>query len=187
MENNEPLTYLVNVSTGEIENELYQGDRFTIRKYAQDEYMSNHIVDFNRGRSFVKVYDEVVPLLEKYLTPAEFKFVICLMPHVSYEDCIIRQTQDRNSKILNLKELAELHGYRHDYVRKMISSLKRKGIVGKHETGNILKNYKGNTNVAYTVNPYIYFRGSDINYTTYSFYNNSGWKELLSGEVSAES
>lgn len=177
---NNPIKYIVDTQSGEIENEIYSGDRLSIRREKQDDYKENHVINFNNGKSFVKIYDEVVPILEKYLTLPEFKFVICLTPHVSFEDCIIRKTHDRTSKILGMKDIAEIHGYKYDYVRKIMSSLIRKGVIGKHETGAILKNADIKKNTVYTVNPYIYFRGSDMITPVHSFYSSSGWEELIS-------
>ena len=183
----EPVMTLVDSHTGEIIDHYYPGDKPTVKRAEQMEYYNTHIINFNKNKSFVKIYDDVVPLLEKYLTLPEFKFVICLTPHVSFDDCIIRETQDRRSKILNMKDLAEIHNYKYGYVRKIMSSLKNKGVIGKHETGSILFNYTGEDNTAYTVNPYIYFRGADIITPVHSFYVNSGWKELLSGEIPTDS
>lgn len=170
---------LLDTTTGEVLAEFKENDRLKLSRAEQDEYLKSHIIDFNRDKSFVKVYDEVVPLLEKYLTMPEFKLAICLMPHVSYEDCIIRETKDRRSKILSIKDLAEIHDWKYDYLRKIISSLKKKGVIGKHETGNILYGYNGRYGTVYTVNPFIYFRGSDMITPVYSFYVNSGWQELI--------
>ncbi len=173
-----PERVLISTSTGEIIDQYYQGDQLSVRRKEQQDYIDSRIIDFNRDKSFVKIYDEVVPLLEKYLTLPEFKFAICLTPHVSFEDCIIRKTMDRRSKILSIKELAEIHGYKYDYAKKLMAALQHKGVIGKHESGNILYEDVPNQTV-FTVNPYIYFRGNDINKTIHSFYNSSGWKELL--------
>lgn len=173
-----PERVLIDSSTGELLNEYYQGDQLSVRRKEQQDYINTRIIDFNREKTFVKIYDEVVPLLEKYLTLPEFKFAICLTPHVSFEDCIIRKTMDRRSKILSIKELAEIHEYKYDYAKKLMSSLQHKGVVGKHESGNILYEDVPNQ-IVFTVNPYIYFRGNDINKTIYGFYETSGWRELL--------
>ena len=179
MEQKENVNVLLNTTTGEILEELYPGDRIKIIREEQDQYASTHIMNFNKEKTFVKIYDDVVPLLEKYLTLPEFKFAICLSPHVSYEDCVIRETQNRKSRILGLKDLAEIHKYKYDYLRKIMSALMQKGVIGRHETGSILKDYDRKEGIIYTVNPYIYFRGSDIITPIHSFYINSGWKELL--------
>ena len=173
---------IVSMETGEILDTLKTGDNLSLVRAEQIEYTKSHIQNFNSDKTFVKIYDDVVPLLEKYLTLPEFKFTICLTPHVSFEDCIIRRTMDRKSQILNMHDLAELHGYKYDYVRKIMSSLKNKGVIGRHDTGSILKEYSGNSNTVYTVNPYIFFRGVDILTPVHSFYSNSGWKELLARE-----
>ena len=180
MESNEmPNEIIINVETGEILNKIYPGDKLSITRKEQYEYANSHILNFNKDRSFVKIYDDIVPLLESYLNPSEFKFVYCLTPHISYEDCIIREKRDRTSRILSIKDIAEIHKYKYDYARKLMASLKNKGIIGKHETGSILENYDLRYGTVYTVNPFIFFRGLDINNTVYAFYVNSGWKELI--------
>lgn len=188
MNNNEPTTStipqfsLVDNTTGEIINQYYPGDTLNVTRKSQSDYVNNYILNFNQNESFIKVYDKAIPLLEKYLNPPEFKFAICLGSHVSYKDCIIRETQNTNSKVLTIKDLANFHGYRYDYARKMMSILKSKGVVGKHETGSILPDYNERYGTVYTVNPFIYFRGSALLNPVHSFYINSGWQELLSGK-----
>ena len=63
-------------------------------------------------------------------------------------------------------------------VRSLISSLKKKGVIGQHETGSINKELDTKMKKVYTVNPYIYFRGINVNETVKEFYVNSGWNEL---------
>jgi len=171
---------LVNTETGTILDEFKAGDRLSIQRSEQIDYVKTHIQNFNADKSFIKIYDDVIPLLEQYLTNPEFKFVIILSPHVSYEDCVIRETTSRKSRVLTISDIAKIHGYKYDYAKKIMLSLKHKGVIGKHDSGSILP---GATEVktVYTVNPYIYFRGNNINKTIFSFYENSGWKELLSG------
>lgn len=179
---NVPRSLIVDAETGQITSEIYEDDRVSITRAAQDHYAATHIINFNKDKSFVKIYDDVVPLLEKYLTPPEFRFAICLAPHVSYEDCIIRERRDRKSKPLNVKEITEMHGYKYSYGKKLMLALKQKGLIGKHETGSITLDAERNRTVVYTVNPFVYFRGSDIFTPIHSFYMESGWRELLAKE-----
>jgi len=176
---NSPQFSLVDNTTGEIINQFYQGDKLNITRKNQDEYVNNYILNFNQNETFIKVYDKAVPLLEKNLSAAEFKFAICLSNHVSYRDCIIRETSNSNSRILNIKDIAEMHECKYDYARKMMAILKQKGVIGKHETGSILPNYKERYGTVYTVNPFIYFRGAALFTPIHNFYINSGWYELL--------
>ena len=181
-----PTNLLIDYNTGEITAEIYDGDRLRISRQQQDEYAQTHIINFNKDKTFVKIYDEVVPLLEKYLTSPEFKFAICLSPHVSYEDCIIRESQNRNSRIIGIKDIAAVHGYTYNYAKKLFLSLKNKGIIGQHETGSILSNCPQKITKVYTVNPYVYFRGSDIITPVHIFYRDSGWLELLEGDTNSK-
>ena len=193
MNNNEPTINtipqfsLVDNTTGEIINQYYPGDTLSVTRKSQSDYVNNYILNFNQNESFIKVYDKAIPLLEKYLSPAEFKFAICLGAHVSYKDCIIRETQNTNSRILTIRDLAEIHNIKYDYARKMMAILKSKGIIGKHETGSILPDYNERYGTVYTVNPFIYFRGSALLNPVHSFYINSGWQELLSGKDTSNS
>ena len=166
---------------GEILDTTYVGDHLSLTRETQVQYINDHLMKFNEGKTFVKIYDEVVPLLEKYLTHPEFRLAIILTPHVSYEDCIIRETMDRRSKILGLQDLADIHGYDYGYIRKIMAGLKNKGVIGRHDSGTVLPDEKSKQ-IIYTVNPYIYFRGNNINKTIFTFYANSGWEELLTKE-----
>ena len=152
-----PTALMIDYKTGEIKDNMYPGDQITIQREEQLKYAREHIINFNKGKSFVKIYDESIGLLERYLTPPEFKFALCLATHVSYADCIIRRTRDPRSMILSMKDIAEIHGYKYDYVRKIMSQLKKKGVIGRHETGTILTKNAQNIDIVYTVNPYIYF------------------------------
>ena len=172
---------LINKSTGEITAEIYPGDRFSIVRKSQDNYASSHIINFNKEQSFVKIYDNTISILEAALTAPEFKFALCLIPHISYEDCIIRETQNRNSKILTIKDLSELHGYTYGNARKLSMSLKQKGIIAKHSLSDIIPSAAQQT--VYTVNPFIFFRGSDILNTIYEYYSSLNCEELIQNSI----
>lgn len=147
------------------------------------EYEDTHIMNFNEGKQFVKLYTSVVSVLRKHLTMAEFVFAISLSQFVSWEDCILRTTSNANSHIINMKELATLLDMDYTTVRRIMAALKKKGLVGKHETGAILPNSDSVIKTVYTVNPYIYFRGMNVNSSVLGFYSTSGWLELLDKDI----
>ena len=130
---------------------------------------------FNKGEEFVKLYDEVVPQLKKQLTTTEIIFVLELSPHVSYKDCIIRKTGQTNSTILTAQTIAKELEMDYGKVRRLIGSLKKKGVIAQCETGNIIPEYYGKAKRSYLVNPYIYFRGVKINPTVKAIFEESGW------------
>lgn len=168
---------VINEDTGEIIRRIEDGDR--IIKKEQSEYARTHIMNFNADKPFAKFYLDIVPLLTKYLTANETKLLISLMPYIKYEDCTIEKIESGHSKILNLQDLSEETGLDYNFVKRYMRNLKQKGIVGLHETGTIFENRDTKMTRVYTVNPYIFFRGKNVNATLCQFYRDSGWKELL--------
>ena len=45
--------------------------------------------------------------------------------------------------------------------------------------GQVFSDYIGKVKTMYLVNPYIYFRGMDINETVKTIFDDTGWKEEL--------
>lgn len=150
---------------------------------AKKEYEETHIMNFNKDKKFVKLYTDGLPILKEHLTPTEFMFTILLAEFVTWEDCILRATSNGNSHVINAKEIAELLNMDYGVVRRLISALKRKGVIGKHETGSILPNADIKANNVYTANPYIFFKGINVNSTVATFYQNSGWQQLLCQDI----
>lgn len=135
---------------------------------------------FNKGVEFVKLYENIIPKLIQELTPSEVTFMLALSPLVSYVDCVIRRTSNKNSDVATSKEIAMALNMDESKVRRLLSSLKKKGVIGKCSTGSILPEYYGKKKNVYLVNPYIYFKGVSISPFALEVFNNSGWKELLS-------
>jgi hypothetical protein len=174
------LSIMVDPQTGEITDSFRDGDSYKkytredkdkIRKFLKE---NDECEPFNEGVSFVKLYDDVLDDLSECLTSAEFEFAIRLAKHVSYKDCILRTNGNPNGKILNAQDLAELMKSDPSAVRRNISSLIKKGVLGKHVTG-----CRDNPNIqikAITCNPYIFSRGNKLNPTAVSLFANSRWK-----------
>ena len=55
--------------------------------------------------------------------------------------------------------------------------------IGKHETGTILPNKDNSVKTTYTVNPHIFFRRVNVNQSVLSFYEDSGWGDLLGKDI----
>lgn len=169
-----------NPETGEITDSFREGDSY--KKYTREdkEKIRNFLREndecepFNEGVSFVKLYDDILDDLGEWLTTAEFSFAIRLAKHVSYKDCILRTNGNPNGKILNVQDLAALMKTDPSIVRRYVSSLVKKGVLGKHVTG-----CRDNPNIqikAITCNPYIFSRGNKLNPTAVSLFANSRWK-----------
>lgn len=178
-EQEEVAAYVVDAVTGAITDEFRYGDSYkkltkeNKKKVLEFFAQENECVEFNKGASFVKLYDDVLEELSKCLTNAEFTFVIRLAKHVSFKDCILRTNGSPNGKILDAKDIAALLEMDDSNVRRLISSLIKKGVLGRHFTGckdNISQKIK-----AITCNPFIFTRGNKVNNMAISLFVDSKW------------
>lgn len=90
----------VNQDTGEIldTKHVYDGDRVdvTVKSPKQQEYTNNHVLRFNKGMPFGKLYvGGMMKHIEEELKPAEWMFFCRLLDFVCYDDCILRPYGDR--------------------------------------------------------------------------------------------
>lgn len=164
---------------GVITHELHEGDSIKIMKKEQKDYIAEHDTYFNRDETFVKFYTSLVPYLYEHLTKAEAKLVMGLMPFVKYGDCTLEETVSGHSKVLSMEDIAERLNENYSTIRRLFSSLKSKGVIGVHETGTILPHTDLKVKKIYTVNPYIYFKGRDVNPLVLKFYKESGWDKII--------
>lgn len=176
-----------NPETGEILNEYEKiaapEDKIIearIIKAEQKEYVDNHILGFGNEWAYIRTFTDSVEKMKEILTNNEIVFTISLLPLVSYEDCIIRRTgKTKKSKILNMREISEAIGMRYDRARKIMLDLKKKGVIAIAETQQVLKNeneYK--TKEVYLLNPYIFFKGKDLNNTVAGIFEDTVWAKF---------
>lgn len=161
---------VVDVDTGECLDDIYEQDK--VVHYKESDENNDKVYNFNKGENFVKLYLGVNEL-RKHLTPGEFTIAMSLADFVCYDDCILRKSGHHNGKILSIKELSEEMNIQYDALRKTITSLTKKGVIGIHKTG-----CKDKPNIlvkAITVNPYIYSRGNNVNKTILSLFEHSKW------------
>lgn len=170
------VAQLVDYETGEIMDSVGYGDKVKItRKEDKDkkrEFLDAYEVGFNKDISFVKLYKGVNEL-RKHLTTGEFTIAISLCDYVCYEDCIVRRGGTHKGKILTIKELAEDMEIEYDSLRRTISSLVKKGVLGIHKTG--CKDKPDILIKSITVNPNIYSRGNKVSKTAIGLFENSNW------------
>ena len=176
-----PVGAVINLETGEITREIYDGDTFSIRHSSQTNFMDKYIPVPDRDRPFVKLYTDIIDYLDEHLSLAEFRFIIKLSKIVSYNDCIIRKSPSPLSDIASLHDIAAITKDSYDNTKKIMKSLLNKGIVGKHETGYIVDGYIGKRKTVYTVNPFIFFKGISVNKLVYAFYKDTGWNNIGKG------
>ena len=110
--------YVLDPNTGEVLTEIHPGDR--LLRAETIDYLHSQGREFNKGKTFVKLYDEVIPYLINCLTSTELKYVIALAQHVSYKDCVVRKTNNNLSEPISTREFCEINGFSYNTVKKNI-------------------------------------------------------------------
>lgn len=164
-----PSRELVDIETGE-RIVVGEGERLVKEKKVENETP----VPMKKERQFMKIFLDAAGKIARELSATEVKMVVGLMPYVSYEDCCIRE--DGYGEVMDIAGIAEALGEDKKKVYRVVASLEKKGVMGHHVTGSILKGYKGQLRKVYTVNPFIYCRGKQINRVVYEYYRKSGWR-----------
>lgn len=126
-----------------------------------------------KGGAFMKAYDASLRKMYKELTPTEIAMVLGLAPYVSYTDCCLRH---KTGELMDANDIATELGIEKRKAYRLLSSLEKKGVIGYHVTGSILKGYEGKLRKVYTVNPFIFCRGVQVNRSVYEYYRKSGWR-----------
>jgi hypothetical protein len=160
--------------TGELVNTFGTGDYIVHKE--QSEYAKKHIINFNKGEGFVKLYDNALDVLRERLTPTEYVLAISLAKFVSYQDCILRL----DKKVLTMQDIAEALNMEYPTIRRLIPQLVSKGVLGIFKVGSI-EDPKHMIRVIMS-NPYVYVRGQDVCKTTISLFEDTGWDKLIKVE-----
>ena len=129
------------------------------------EYLSQTI-ELNKKESFVKLYTRPLFELSKSLTGVESQFINYLIRYISYNTGIL--THD-NGKPLTRKYMAEQTGSNIKSIDKILNSLIKKQILGKHRTGR---------SVSFTVNPFIFMKGNRVNETLVKLFEHTKWAKM---------
>ena len=141
---------LVNNGTGEVEAEINNG--CSVKVNPEDD---GFIHNYHRGDGFVKLLDSAVPKMMQVLTKAEMWVAIGIANYVSYDDNILRDDTGRH---LDIKDLCEPLNMNYDSLRKIMTGLKKKGVIYVGSTGS---REAPHTEIKSIVaNPRIYFRGT---------------------------
>lgn len=175
---------IVSHETGEVihttgEDEVIRISTTTEQKKTLKEKKKHYAKDFRKDEPYVKLYIGNLVKLKKYLTTAEFALAISLADFVSWEDCVLRYTDRASSHVVTQKELAMMLDMDYANLRRLMTSLIKKGIIGKHQSGQIFHDKENDKSTVYTVNPYVYFKGKDINKTVLAFYNERNLQNVL--------
>ena len=140
--------------------EINEGDRITRKK--QLEYL-RQTAEINKDKSYVKVYTKHLFELSRSLSGTENQFVNYLLGYIRYESGILAH---ENGKVLTRQTMTVETELSIKTIDRLLKSLIDKQVLGKHKTGH---------NICFTVNPYIFMRGSRVNTTLIKMFENSRW------------
>jgi len=179
MNTEEKIATVVSDETGEIIDEIYSGDkivRMTESKKKKEAYKQQHVLNFNKGVSFVKTFSEAAYILSMMLSPKECQFVMGLNKFISYEDCSIKNGYGTDEHFMSLKELSEEMHVEYSRCSRIMTSLISKGVIGKFETGNIID---GKREYHFLMNPYICINGSNPEKSVCKHFKGTGWEDFI--------
>lgn len=161
---------IVSDDTGEILQNLYEGDKIVSRK--QNEYTNKYISNFQAKEAFVKVFANPIIVLFKELPTKEFVVAMSIMPFISYKDGILRY----NGEIADVRTISDVLGENYEVFRRTINSLIKREILGKIERKS--DTYKNKTKKCICVNPFIYLKGQDIEKEIVDIFKFSKWANI---------
>ncbi len=147
---------------GEIENILHEGDSIRITRSNTKEYL-NSTIEINRDEDFVKVYTKAMFGISRCLSGTESTFVNYLLQYIQYQTGILTLS---NGRTLSRTYIAQETEFDVKTVDKIMNSLIKKQILGKHKTGRT---------VCFLVNPFIFMKGNRVNKTLVKLFENSRW------------
>ena len=165
MSNDDVVSYLADVETGEVLYGLREGDSIKVDRREQKEYRNNHR-KIKENVGFVKMFrDSLDLLLDENFTSAEYKIILTATLYIDYNSGLLVE----DKICIDKKRFRELVGISENTFDTGISKLAEKKIIGIAKVGR---------NNTYLVNPFIFMRGKDINNTLYKLFKNSKWNTL---------
>lgn len=162
------ILYTIVDADGVIVDYIYEGDK--VKHQDEKNPLDEKYFGFNKDKNFVKLYSGMSEL-KKRLTDREFAVAIALSDFVCYDDCCLREGGHGNGKVLTMKNLSEKLDINYNTLKEIMLSLRKKKILGTFITGTNDKTI--------TVNPYVYTRGSNVNKTVITYFENSEWRDIL--------
>ena len=160
-----PKKVVVNTETGEVVNEIRDGDRIFRKESA--EYLSG--TTEVRKEPFMKFWDAAADALSEsdVLTSAAFRVCLKLIPYIAYDSGVLMHHNGRLLDLTAINKICESipDRTRHRGLQQLISE----GVFAKviHEPPP-----------RYIVNPYIFLRGKRFNNTLLELFKDTKWAKL---------
>lgn len=146
------------------------------REKEQEEYNNSHVLNFNEGENFVKMYTEITYKLSLILPPKEYVTAIALANFVSYENNALVNGYGNKQHYMDLKEISDVLETDYTRISRIMNSLIKKGIFGQFTIGNMSDK---KVSKYYIANPYIYINGRNPSLEIMEYFTKSGWREFI--------
>lgn len=170
---NELIANIINVTTGEVIDSIYEGDRVVHSGKIRDAKPDYPTVFWDND-DFHKGYNKELKLLMSELSTAEKSLLFSVMPYIQYDSCCL--SFDDNTDIQS-EDMADICGISRKTAYFIIDVLVQKDILyrGKNSRGR-----------QYYINPWLFSKGNRINKTLKSMFknykirslNNKKWSQL---------
>ncbi len=168
IQNDNPVLHIVSDATGEIIDELHEGDRI-VRGNSTD-YL-NQTIEMEKDKRFLKIYDTTFSLLaDEPLTGNQWRIIATLSTHFQYGSGLVAFS---NGVPLTPNHICQLTNVSRSTVFDTLDILVKKRILAKTKVGNDVK---------YFINPYLFCRGNRINKTLHSMFKDSKWYDRFISE-----
>lgn len=173
MENaQQPISLIIHAETGEIEKEIYEGDKVRILRKKQVEYTKANSEEINEERIYNFGQDKKFSMISEYaskqladekLTATEYRIVLIMIANTHYKSGLIAF---KNNQPLTLEWIAKELNISTKTAEKSINTLIDRGIIAQNTTHFKIK---------YFFNPFIQYRGRWINKTLFEMFRNTKW------------
>lgn len=166
---------IINVDTNEIlyEKKIPDGAVLQSKVITQEqrEFCHTMIKDFNEGVTFGKLYVKMLRYIDKELTGSEWKFFTSLIELIDFESCTLRKHGDKRCKALSsIEDISKVLGKSYALCYKQMKALIAKQLIIVSYTGD------GDDKITvYRCNPYIFFRGKNLEISIWKDFNNTCW------------
>lgn len=167
-----PTAFIIDPVTGEVKDEMFEGDRIKIIRKKQIEFLEKNRQSLEKDKIYSFGQDTKFSMLSSYsakqladekLTATEYRILLAMISNTNYKSGLIAFG---NNKPLTTKWLTEKMIIDKKTTRKSVRTLIDLGIIAESTT---------NHKTQYFFNPYIQYRGRWINKTLYDMFKNTKW------------
>ena len=165
----ETVLNIVDDKTGELVNEVRTGDRFTITRKEQLEYMreQSRYAFIDKKEPFIKLLAKALDdLCEENLTSAEYKVITKALNLLKYDSCLLMNNNEYVTNDYFIKECKLTK----KTVIVSINKLIKKGIMAK----GLIENKK-----MLFVNPYIFMKGVKVLKIELQMFSRTRWAKNI--------